>query len=31
MDDIETSNTPTFNFDIGLLYPVMSIDKDNFH
>ena len=28
IDDIETPKTPTFDFDIGLLYPVKSIDKD---
>ena len=28
IDDIETPKTPTFDFDIGLLYPIKSIDKD---
>ena len=28
IDDIETPKTPAFDFDIGLLYPVKSIDKD---
>ena len=28
IDDIETPKTPTLDFDIGLLYPVKSIDKD---
>ena len=28
IDDTETPKTPTFDFDIGLLYPVKPIDKD---